>query len=411
MIWKLYLLQFLNDLRHQKLRVFLTLFGLVWGTTSIMLLLAVGEALEKQLFKSMHGMGENIVIMWPGRTSMPWQGFNQGRQLSISREDIDMLAKTIPAIKHICGETRSRGDYLARFGDQELLVDMAGVEPVWAEMRNVIPQQGGRFIHPDDILLKRRVVFLGDKLKDNLFGAENPIGKYIEINHVPFQVIGIMQKKIQNSSYGGRDHSKAIIPISTFMLMYNYKFVDNALFQPAEPGISKNVTKQIIKNLANLKFFNPDDPDALDFWDTTDMDRFMGYLTKGLQLFLGIVGIFTLIVAGIGVANIMNVIVEERTREIGIKMALGIKRHWIMSQFIFETSLLTLIGGSVGFLLTAGFCSLIRSFPIEEYMGSPYITLRVALITTLILGVVAFLAGFFPARRAANLDPIAALRW
>lgn len=411
MYLKLYLVQFMNDLKHQKLRAFLTLFGLIWGTTAIMLLLSVGEALRDQMFKSMHGMGEKIVIMWPGKPSIPYRGFSKGRNLSFYLEDVAYLKQTVPQIESISAESSSRSSPQVRYQDKELMLDLIGVEPIWAEMRSVIPQQGGRFIHPEDSKLKRRVVFLGDKLKENLFGQDDAVGKFITIDKVPFQVIGVLKPKIQNSSYSGQDNEKAIIPLTTLMLMYNRKDLNNLIIKPRAGDPDSACMKAVIQSLSRSKIFDPKDSDAVWTWDTRDMDKFVGNFTLGLQLFLGIVGAFTLVVAGIGVANIMNVIVEERTREIGIKMALGIRKRLVMWQFLFETFLLTFIGGLIGFLISTGICSIIKLFKIEDYMGKPAVTLWVGLISTLILGLVALLAGYFPAKRAANLNPVDALRW
>jgi putative ABC transport system permease protein len=406
---KLYFIQFLNDLKKQKLRAFLTLFGLIWGTTAIMLLLASGESIKKQIFISMRGMGEQIVILWPGKTSIPYKGFGQGRQINFYPEDIDYLRKTVPEIGSISGEVVA-WNQKGKYKKQELTFQVAGVEPEWAPMRNVIPDAGGRFLHPEDLKLNHRVVFIGDKLKENLFKDENAIGKYIQIDGVPFLVIGILKPKIQVSDYSGRDHSKAIIPITTHMIMYNQKTLNNIVYKPADVKVKKICYDKVKASLARKKFFDKDDPDPVGSWDTSDMDEFAFYFTLGLQLFMGAVGIFTLIVAGIGVANIMHVIVEERTKEIGIKMALGIKRIIIMLQFLFETFLFTFIGGFIGFLISSGICKLLVLLNVEE-MGKPEVTTFVAVTTTLILGIVAFLSGYFPAKRAANLNPVEALRW
>jgi putative ABC transport system permease protein len=406
---KLYILQFFNDLKKQKLRAFLTLFGLIWGTTAIMLLLAMGEGIKKQLYKSMRGMGEQIVIIWPGKTSIPYKGFGKGRWITYYPEDIEFLRKTVPEMGSISGEVvvwEEKG----RYKKQELTFQVVGVEPEWAEMRNVIPDSGGRFLHPEDITMTRRVVFLGNRLKDNLFKEEDALGKYIQIGGFPFQVIGVLKPKIQTSDYSGRDHDKAIIPITTHMIMYNEKTLNNVVYKPADVSIKNICYDKLKANLARKKSFDINDPDAISRWDTSDMDDFAFYFSLGLQLFMGVVGVFTLIVAGIGVANIMHVIVEERTKEIGIKMALGIKKAAIMLQFLFETFLFTFIGGFIGYLISSSVCSFLLILNVEE-MGKPQVTAFVGITTTLVLGSVAFFSGFFPAKRAANLNPVDALRW
>jgi len=410
MLIKLYFTQFFNDVKNQKLRVFLTLFGLIWGTTAIMLLLAFGQSLTEQMYKNMHGMGERICIFWGGRTSLPYAGYSRGRNITLYREDAEKLKKNIPELKYVCGET-STGSMKLRYKDKEVTLDLTGVEYDWNEMRNVIPQTGGRFIHPDDVKKRKRVVFLGNELKKNVYGDEDVVGKHAVINGIPFLIIGVMKPKIQSSSYSGRDHDKAIIPITTLQTMIGGQSLNNIIFQPREGTDNQYVKRRVKELMASIKKFDPNDPDVIPIWDTSDMDKFTGYLTTGLQIFLGVIGFFTIVVAAIGVANIMNIVVEERTREIGIKLALGMKRRTIFNHFLLETFLLTLVGGIIGFLISNGACAIANQFPIEEAVGSPQVTLFVGTLTIIILGTVAFFAGFFPARKAASLHPVEALRW
>jgi putative ABC transport system permease protein len=230
------------------------------------------------------------------------------------------------------------------------------------------------------------------------------------LNSVPFLVVGTLQEKKQNSSYGSRDSTAAIIPASTFSSVFGTKYINNIIVKGRAPKEHDSLKKRMLQVFAKKYKFHPEDKEAVWVWDVAESEKMFEAIILGFNLFLGIVGAFTLIVGGIGVSNIMNVVVEERTREIGLKMALGAKKRYVLSQFLLETLLITLIGGAIGLGLSAG---IIAGFPetsIAEEIGRPTLSLQVALITAGLLGFIGFLAGFAPARRAANLNPVEALR-
>jgi putative ABC transport system permease protein len=401
--------QFLRDMRSQKLRTFLTLFGIIWGTTAVTLLLAFGEGLHVSMRESAHGLGDKIVIMWPGRTSRPFEGLGKGRFISFKEEDAFLLKREIKEMGQISPEY-SQWNIQIKYGKNIYSQNVVGVYPIFADMRNMIAVPGGRFINEPDIKNRKRVVFLGNRLKKDLFKEEEAVGKYIFINNTPFLVVGVMKEKEQDSNYSGRDAYKAVIPATTLSAMFGRRHLDNIVFKPKDPKQNEYVNKRVYEVLGKKYRFDPEDKEALMMWDTTGMDKFFNYLFYGLRIFLGIIGAFTLVVGGIGVSNIMNVVIEERTKEIGIKMATGAKKRFILSQFVFETLLITFIGGAIGFLLSWGIISIVPMFKIEEYIGIPVFSASVAIVATLILGLIGFLSGFFPARRAASLNPIEALR-
>ena len=399
--------QLLRDIRTEKLRTFLTVFGIVWGTVAISLMLAFGTGLHKQLVKATAGLGDRIVIAWPGLTSIPFEGLGKGRRLRISEEDIAAVRSQVPGLKRISGEysTNMRLDY----GTKTVSVDISGVTTEFGEMRNQIPEAGGRFINPIDEAGNRRVIFLGAQLKQNIFGGADPIGKTVLLNQSPFQVVGVLKKKAQDSSYSGRDNEKAFIPSSTYRALTGEKYVDNMIFQAAVPAETKTVIDQILLAFGQRLRFDPKDKEALSMWDTTEQFRFFDIFMLSFNAFLGIIGVMTLIVGGIGVSNIMNVIIDERTREIGIKMALGAKQRWILTQFLLETLLVTAFGGAIGFAISLGICAV---FPeaATEYVGRPEVSPLVAGLTAVALGIVGLLAGYFPARDASRLDPVVAMK-
>lgn len=406
----LFATQFLRDMRSQKLRTFLTVFGIIWGTASVVLLLAFGKGLHVQNQKSMHGLGEGIVILWGGRTSKPFMGFGRGRGIPLREEDALLLKKEIRQMGGVSPEY-SKWNTTMRYKKNAVTQNMVGIYPIFGELRNIYPELGGRFIDDIDLKEKKRGVFIGNKLKEDLFGKEEAVGKYIFMDNVPFLVVGVMQKKSQDSNYSGRDENKALVSATTFSAMYGDKYVDDIIFKPKDPRQSELVKKKVYQVLGAKHKFDPEDKEALMMWDTSEFQKFLTYFFLAFRAFLAIIGTFTLIVGGIGVSNIMNIVVEERTKEIGIKMSLGAKKRHVLAQFIFETLMITFVGGLIGFMFAFMVVKIFPFFKLEEYMGIPEISFSTALIAVGVLGLVGLISGFFPARRAANLNPVQALKF
>jgi putative ABC transport system permease protein len=390
-----FLRQMLQDVRHQKARTLLTLFGITWGTVSVALLVAFGEGLQRRVEANQKGLGDAIVIAWPSRTSIPYEGLGKGRPIKVSEDDLEALRREIPGIK-VSGEYQHGGTF--RRERVRLNPGMSASNVVFGVMRNLIPAAGGRYVNDLDLDRRRRVVFLGNKLKEDLFGAAEAVGKTVMIDNVPFLVVGVLQK------------NKAFIPGTTHRGLYGSRYVDNFVFQASHPSLVPEMKRRVYEVLGRRLQFDPKDKEAIGMWDTTESMQFLSTFFLTFRAFLGVIGSFTLMVGGLGVSNIMYVVVEERTREIGVKLAVGAKPRFIQTQFLLETLTLTGIGGLLGFLITLGVLAVFPLLGLEDYIGTPVASPVVVLSTAGLLGVIGLVAGYFPARRASLLDPVVALK-
>jgi putative ABC transport system permease protein len=407
----LYFKQFLHDLQAQKLRTLLTLIGLTWGTVTVICLLAFGYGLQKQQEEAFKGLGDDIVIMWASRTSKPFAGYPKGRWFGFQPSDVDMLKSNISELEYVSGEYQ-RGNVSVRNGRSSKLIDVSGVNAEFGGMRAMVPEPGGRFLNEQDIAEKRRVIFLGDGLRDEIFGeGSDPVGKALLVDGIPFTVIGVLTKKPQDSSYSGRDKDKGIIPWTTFQTKYGDRYLDNIVWRAKDLTVHLAAKERVLELFAQKYKFDPTDKEAVPMWDTVESNQFLLFFVA-IRWFVGFVGFMTLLVGGIGLANIMYVVVEERTKEIGVKMALGAKRAFVLTGFIFETLLLTAIGGGFGYAIASVILAIIPSFgeDMKEAIGTPTLSVMDRLAVIGILGLIGLAAAYFPARRAANMNPVQALK-
>ena len=401
--------QMWRDIRSQKLRTFLTMFGIVWGTVSVSLLLAFGKGLQKQMIVNSSGIGDAICIAWPGLTSVPYEGLGKGRKIRLNEDDVEAIRQEARGVNMISSEYSKT--MKMNYGAKTIAIDISGVSPEFGSMRNILPQKGGRFINPSDMAEQRRVLFIGQKMAADVFGeGVDPVGKTVMLGGSPFLIVGYLEPKVQNSSYSGRDNQKGFIPGTTFRAITGEKWVDNLIYQARVVGQTEQVTDDVRRVIAQRQRFDPNDKEAFSVWDTTENLKFFAIFFLSFRLFLGIIGSFTLIVGGIGVSNIMNVVVEERTKEIGIKMALGARDRWLLRQLLLETLLITGLGGAVGFAISFSVCAIFPKFGVGEYVGDPDLSLSVAALTAAILGLTGLVAGYFPARDASRLDPVVAMK-
>ncbi|MCK5737825.1 ABC transporter permease [bacterium] len=405
--------EFLEDIRKQKIRAFLTIAAITWGTLAVVLLMAFGTGLTFRMKESFLNAADNVIRVYGGQTTLKFQGLPIGRQIRLVEQDAYILQQTIRDIDEVC-PLINRGVRLVR-GEKIASTHMEGVFPQFEHLRRMYPSPGGRFINDNDLKDKKRVVFLGGEIAAELFGDENPIGQLINLDGIPFTVVGTMPKKLQTSMNNGPDDRRAIIPFTTFQGIYGDRYLDELLVRP-KPGRNNLVIKNEIFRVIGQKYkFDPTDERALGVWDMIEMAKASKRIFIGINAFLAVIGAMTLIIAGVGVANIMYVVAKERTKEIGIKRAIGARKRHILFQFIFESLLISTIGGGVGLLLASGIIKLMWTIPVQsgpmEFLSRPILSDTVMLVVVSVLALIGLLAGFFPARKASKVSPVEALRY
>lgn len=397
-----------QNLNQQRLRSFLTIFGIMWGTATLILLLAFGMGFRDQTVLNMRGMGDQLAIMFGGQTTKPFEGYGIGRSIRYREADAKVLEDQISDIDVATPEYMQNLEI--SYGEKRRNSSLGGVFPIYRELRNTFEQQGGRWLNDHDIEQRRRVIFLGNRLAENLFGDKDPIGHKVNIRNTPFTVIGVMQEKVQNSSYNQQDRDRAFIPASTFSAMMGTDRINNILYTPVDPEMSESIQEQVYEVMGRRHRFDPADKDAIGIWDTNEFWSFINIMFLGINGFLGLIGFFTLAVGGIGVANIMFVVVQERMKEIGIRRSVGARRHHIMGQFFLETFIIVGIGAAAGYGIGWLLVEAMQNIPIKDFVGTPYFSSGVGLIAFAVLGFVGFAAGLLPAWRASRLDVVDCLR-
>lgn len=398
----------LRNLNQQRLRSFLTIFGIMWGTATLILLLAFGVGFRDQTVLNMRGMGDQLAIMFPGQTTKAFEGYGVGRPIRLREADAWMLKQQIPDMNIVLPEYMQNMQVI--HGEKRRNSSVGGVYPGYQEVRNMFEKPGGRWLNEDDIEEQRRVIFLGNRLAQNLFENVDPVGKTVMMRETPFIVIGVLQEKIQNSSYSQQDQDRAFIPATTFSTMMGTDAVNNIIYTPKDPALAESIRNQVYEVMGRKHRFDPSDTDAIGLWDTNEFWSFIDIMFLGINGFLGLIGFFTLAVGGIGVANIMFVVVQERMKEIGIRRSVGARRHHIMAQFFLETFMIIGIGAGAGYAIGWLLVQATQNIPIKEFVGAPYFSPEVGLIAFAVLGFVGFAAGLLPAWRASRLDIVECLR-
>jgi len=398
-----------------KLRTFLTMFGIAWGIVSIVLMVAAGEGLRKGQEIQARNLGKDILIVFHGRTSLQAGGTRAGRLVRWDDADVTAVQQGAPDCQHALPELE-QDTVRAHSNYNNAAFTVTGSQPPFAYIRSLDVGQG-RYYDWDDMRESRRVAFLGSEAAKQLFPGRNPVGETLYLNDFPYMVIGVMAEKKQDSSYDGWDVRKVFIPFSAMRRDFPDKppgtahTFDQLLVTPKSVDQHEACKRELRAALAKMHNYDPNDKEACPIWDTVQEAKAFEQMTNGMKYFLGAVGIVTLFLGGLGVMNVMMVAVRERTREIGVRKALGAPAHTILRQFFMEALLIALVSGGIGMGIAYGLCSLVNLLPMPDYFAGLLPTWSSGLVAFALLGTIAVLAALYPARRAASIDPIEALRY
>lgn len=409
--------QTFGTFRAHKMRIFLTMFGIVWGIASVILLVGLGRGFSKDQKKRMETLGKDLVIIWGGRTSSQVGGLAAGREISLTIHDARLIRDECYLVKHISPELRATVPEVSQFNSANR--DVVGMWPDYQDFRSLLLGEG-RLINSDDEQNARRVVILGDAARKQLFPGQPAVGASLLIKSVPYTVIGVLKKKDQNSNYNGPDDDFLFAPYSAVARDFPPPdnkpgvvpgYLNNIVFEVANPEEHEAAVDQVRHVLGRAHHFDPKDKDALFVWDTMQGAKLVENIFNVITIFFGCVAITTLCLGGIGVMNIMLVSVTERTREIGVRKAIGATRADILRQFFAESVILTVTSGALGLGVGIGVCFGLAALPLPDFVPHPVISPISIVVSVVTLSLITLTAGVYPAQRAAAMQPVESLRF
>jgi putative ABC transport system permease protein len=354
------------------------------------------------------------MIVWAGRTSLQAGGLAAGRRIRWQDTDIPILIEQSPDCRYILPELGQNLRVHSQYNAASPVV--TGSTPDFAVVRSIAVAEG-RFYNWQEEAEARRVAFLGSEMKKQLFPGRPALGETIYVGDLAFTVIGVMAEKKQDSSYDGWDVNKVFLPYSVMKYQFpnkppdTFHTLDQILVAPASVQQHEDCKRQAVRALATIHRFDPTDKEAANIWDTVEEAKAFKTMTDGMKYFLGAVGFTTLCLGGLGVMNVMLVAVRERTREIGVRKAVGAPSSTILRQFFLESMIVVFLSGAIGFGVALGICALVNLFPMPQFFAGLLPTWTSGLLAFGLLGAIAVLSALYPANRAASVDPIEALRW
>jgi putative ABC transport system permease protein len=405
-----------SSLLRNKMRSILTMAGIAWGVASIVLIVAMGDGFKVGQRDRFRELGESIVIVFPGKTEAQPGGRRAGRRIRLDYDDVRSIRADCWLVSRVIAELQTQATTVSPFNSGSFGV--MGVEPAYSEIRN-IPLVQGRFLVEAEEAEGARVAVIGDNVRKQLFG-DRPVapGATIRLNGLPFRIVGLMPPKTQNSSYNGLDSDKVFVPYSTMVRDLpladpNFRpgIVSDIIYVPASLDQWKAARDQVVRTIARNHRFQPDDPGAINMWDTVENARLVDDIFTSMTVFLGAIAVVTLTLGGVGVMNIMLVSVTERTREIGLRKAVGATRRRVLADFLLEGVLLAGLSGLAGWLGAYGLADAVNRLPKQEMFGGLPVSGATTGMAFGALAIIAVASAIWPAWRAASLTPVEALRY
>jgi len=404
--------------RAHKMRTFLTMFGIVWGIASVILLVGLGRGFSVDQKKHMETLGKDLVILWGGRTSSQVGGRAAGREIQLNVDDAFLIRDECYLVKNVSPELRRTIPEVSQYNSANRGV--VGMWPSYQDLRSLLISEG-RLITADDEREGRRVIVLGSKAYRQLFPGQPALGANLLIKSVPYTIIGVLQEKKQNSNYSGPDNDYLFAPYSAVSRDFppptkpgagiQRGYLDDIVFEVADPEEHEASVLQVRRALGRVHHFDPLDKDALFIWDTMMGAKMLDKVFGVVTIFFGCVAIVTLCLGGIGVMNIMLVSVTERTREIGTRKAMGATKRDILRQFFAESAMLTVVSGILGLSFGVGICVAMSVVPMPDFVPHPIVSPISIIASVLTLSLITVTAGMYPAQRAAEMTPVESLRY
>ncbi|HWB31343.1 MAG TPA: ABC transporter permease [Vicinamibacterales bacterium] len=423
--------QVVGNLRANKLRSFLTMFGILWGVISVVILSATGEGFQRGNQHVLEELGRNVGIVWGGRTSTQAGGERAGRAVLLTVDDARAIEAQSGLVAVVSAEIQ-RGAINVKSAYNAAALQVHGIEPQYQQIRTIDIERGRGFRFTDNDRALRVAIIGADSTKQ-LFGERDSIGATVRLNGLPYTVIGTIRHKDQDSSYSGPDNDMVFIPLTAMMRDFprtdaDPGVVSQIIVSPKPwvvdelPGVLDRRTgriedidwpleRDIRRVLAPRHRFDPADRNAIAMWDTTLQTLMFGRMIDKMKDFFGVVGMVTLALGGLGVMNIMLVAVQERTREIGVRKALGATTKQIQRQFFLEGFLLTMLSGAIGLAIALGLCAAVNQLPMPARFQGMTMTWQAGVGAIAALVLVGVATSTYPARRAALLPPVEALRY